>query len=279
VIQARAKLKINTMIVDDEPLARKGLALRLGSYENINIVGVCNNGIEAVSLIPQIRPDLVFLDIQMPGLNGFQVINKLRELNQPIPLIIFVTAFDTYAIKAFDIHALDYVLKPVDENRLKVAVDKVAQYFLSHEEAGHKHKLAKLVADFTGDDCEDILRRLAMGEDIRTNQYSDILAIKDGSEVTRVDIKDIQWIDAAGDYMCVHATDKTHIMRRTMKELDEDLDPRKFVRVHRSAIVNINYVQKLVSHVSGEYHLILENGSELKVSRSHRDRVKEMIKL
>jgi two-component system LytT family response regulator len=272
-------LKINTMIVDDEPLARKGLALRLGSYENINIVGVCNNGIEAVSLIPQIRPDLVFLDIQMPGLNGFQVINKLRELNQPIPLIIFVTAFDTYAIKAFDIHALDYVLKPVDENRLKVAVDKVAQYFLSHEEAGHKHKLAKLVADFTGDDCEDILRRLAMGEDIRTNQYSDILAIKDGSEVTRVDIKDIQWIDAAGDYMCVHATDKTHIMRRTMKELDEDLDPRKFVRVHRSAIVNINYVQKLVSHVSGEYHLILENGSELKVSRSHRDRVKEMIKL
>ncbi|MFT4938712.1 MAG: two-component system LytT family response regulator [Paraglaciecola sp.] len=277
--QARAKLKINTMIVDDEPLARKGLSLRLGSYENINIVGVCNNGIEAVALIPQLRPDLVFLDIQMPGLNGFQVINKLRELNQPIPLIIFVTAFDTYAIKAFDIHALDYVLKPVDEKRLKIAVDKVAQYFTLHEEGGHKHKLAKLVADFTGDDCEEILRRLASGEKLNTERYAEILAIKDGSEVTRVNIKDIQWIDAAGDYMCVHATDKTHIMRRTMKELDEELDPRKFVRVHRSAIVNINYVKKLVSHVSGEYHLILENGSELKVSRSHRDRVKEMINL
>jgi two-component system LytT family response regulator len=265
--------------VDDEPLARKGLALRLADYDNINVVGECKNGIEAVSLIPQLRPDLVFLDIQMPGLNGFQVINKLRELNQPIPLIIFVTAFDTYAIMAFDIHALDYVLKPVDGKRLQAAVDKVAQYIALHEEEGHKHKLAKLVADYTGDDCEDILRKLASGEEINTNPYGEILAIKDGSEVTRVNINDIQWVDAAGNYMCVHATEQTHIMRRTMKELEDDLDPRKFVRVHRSAIVNINYVQKLVSHISGEYHLILSNGSELKVSRSHRDQVKEMIKL
>ena len=171
------------------------------------------------------------------------------------------------------------MLKPVDEKRLKVAVDKVAEYFTLHQEDGHKHKLAKLVAEFTGDDCEDILRRLASGEQLTSNTYPEVLAIKDGSEVTRVNVKDIQWIDAAGDYMCVHTTDKTHIMRRTMKELDEELDPRKFVRVHRSAIVNINYVQKLVSHISGEYHLILENGSELKVSRSHRDQVKEMIKL
>ena len=272
-------MKINTIIVDDEPLARKGLSLRLAEYENINLVGECKNGIEAVSLIPQLRPDLVFLDIQMPGLNGFQVINKLRELKQPIPLIIFVTAFDTYAIKAFDIHALDYVLKPVDGKRLQEAVDKVAQYIALHQEGGHKHKLAKLVADYTGDDCEDILRKLANGEEINTNPYGEILAIKDGSEVTRVSINDIQWIDAAGDYMCVHATGQTHIMRRTMKELEEELDPKKFVRVHRSAIVNINYVQKLVSHISGEYHLILSNGSELKVSRSHRDQVKEMIKL
>jgi two-component system LytT family response regulator len=275
----RNGLKINTIIVDDEPLARKGLALRLAEYTNINLVGECKNGIEAVSLIPQLRPDLVFLDIQMPGLNGFQVINKLRELKQTIPLIIFVTAFDSYAIKAFDIHALDYVLKPVDGKRLQAAVDKVAQYIVLHEEGGHKHKLAKLVADYTGDDCEEILRKLASGEEIKTHPYGKILAIKDGSEVTRVNINDIQWIDAAGDYMCVHATNQTHIMRRTMKELEDNLDPRKFVRVHRSAIVNINYVQKLVSHISGEYHLILSNGTELKVSRSHRDQVKGMIKL
>lgn len=273
------KMRISTVIVDDEPLARKGLSLRLAEFDNIEIVGECKNGIEAVTLIPQVRPDLVFLDIQMPGLNGFQVINKLQELKQPMPLIVFVTAFDSYAIKAFDVHALDYVLKPVDGKRLQDAVDKVLLTLEREQQDGNNQKLARLVADFTGDDCEDILRRLASGESITTNSYPDILAIKDGSEVTRVAINEIQWIDAAGDYMCVHATEKTHIMRRTMKELENDLDPKKFVRAHRSAIVNINFVQKMISHISGEYHLILNNGTELKVSRSHRDRVKEMIKL
>jgi two-component system LytT family response regulator len=273
------RLRISVIIVDDEPLARKGLSLRLAEFENIDIVGECKNGIEAVTLIPQVRPDLVFLDIQMPGLNGFQVINKLQELKQPIPLIVFVTAFDSYAIKAFDIHALDYVLKPVDERRLKDAIDKVLLTLEQKQQDGHNQKLARLVADFTGDDCEDILRKLASGESITSNLYPDILAIKDGSEVTRVAINDIQWIDAAGDYMCVHATDQTHIMRRTMKELEQELDPRKFIRAHRSAIVNIKFVQKMISHISGEYHLILNNGTELKVSRSYRDRVKEMVKL
>ncbi|MCV2885251.1 LytTR family DNA-binding domain-containing protein [Aestuariibacter sp. AA17] len=269
--------KIKAMIVDDEPLARKGLAVRLEQFDNVEVVGECHNGLEAVTLIPQLQPDLVFLDIQMPGLNGFQVINKLRELNQTIPLIVFVTAYDSYAIKAFDIHALDYVLKPIDETRLSEAMDKVSTVLSMHQEGDHKHRLAKLVADFTGDDCEEILRKLASGESLDSPTYPDILAIKDGSEVTRVNVDRIQWIDAAGDYMCVHTEGDTHIMRRTMKELEEELDPKKFVRVHRSAIVNIQYVSKLVSHVSGEYHLVLNNGTELKVSRSHRDRVKDMI--
>jgi two-component system LytT family response regulator len=272
-------MKISTVIVDDEPLARKGLSLRLAEFDNIGIVGECKNGIEAVAMIPQVRPDLVFLDIQMPGLNGFQVINKLQELQQPIPLIVFVTAFDSYAIKAFDIHALDYVLKPVDEIRLKAVIDRVLLTLEQKQQDANNQKLAELVAKFTGDDCEDILRRLASGESISSHTYPEILAIKDGSEVTRVAVNDIQWIDAAGDYMCVHAIDQTHIMRRTMKELEQELDPKMFVRAHRSAIVNIKFVQKMISHISGEYHLILNNGAELKVSRSHRDRVKEMIKL
>lgn len=272
-------LKIRTLIVDDEPLARKGLSLRLADFENIELVGECKNGVDAVALIPQLRPDLVFLDIQMPGLNGFQVIHKLQELNQIIPIIVFVTAFDSYAIKAFDIHALDYILKPLDSQRLATAVEKVEHYISLKTEGDNSQKLVRLVADFTGDDCEDILRKLASGESISNHSFPDILAIKDGSEITRVNISEIQWIDAAGDYMCVHTSNQTHIMRKTMKELDQQLDPRKFVRVHRSAIVNINYVQKLISHISGEYHLILSNGSELKVSRSHRDKVKEMIKI
>ena len=270
---------LRTIILDDEPLALRLLAAKLGKLPNIDIVAQCSNGREAIAAVIDFAPDLLFLDIQMPGLNGFQVINKLQELKQPIPLIVFVTAFDSYAIKAFDIHALDYVLKPVDERRLRDAVDKVQLTLKRKQQDGDNQKLARLVADFTGDDCEDILRKLASGEPITTNSYPDILAIKDGSEVTRVAVNDIQWIDAAGDYMCVHATEQTHIMRRTMKELEKDLDPKKFVRTHRSAMVNIKFVQKMVSHISGEYHLILNNGTELKVSRSHRDRVKEMIKL
>ncbi|WP_158970023.1 LytTR family DNA-binding domain-containing protein [Paraglaciecola sp. L3A3] len=272
-------MKINTLIVDDEPLARKGLSIRLSEYDNIELVGECKNGNEAIDLIPKVKPDLIFLDIQMPGLNGFQVINRLRELQQSIPLIVFVTAYDSYAIKAFEIHALDYLLKPVDDDRLNEAINKACMTLAIKEKSGQNEKLVQLVAGLTGDDCEDILRKLASGENIESQVFPDVLAIKDGSEVTRVAVKDVQWIDAAGDYMCVHAAEQTHIMRRTMKELEKDLDPKKFVRIHRSAIVNINYVQKLVSHISGEYHLILTNGEELKVSRSHRDRVKTMIKL
>ncbi|WP_438865041.1 LytR/AlgR family response regulator transcription factor [Neptunicella sp.] len=271
--------KIKTLIVDDEPLARRGLSVRLANFPQIELLGECHNGSEAAVKIIELKPDLVFLDIQMPGMNGFQVINYLTERQHPLPLIIFVTAFDSYAIKAFEVHALDYVLKPVDDQRLQMAVDKVTDYFQLQSQSQQKYTLASLVADFTGDDCEDILRNLAEGKPINMSQYPDVLAVKDGSEVTRISMANIKWIDAAGDYMCVHTVDGTHIMRSTMKELEEALDPRLFVRVHRSAIVNIKYVAKMVSHISGEYHLILSCDTELKVSRSNRDKVKSMIGL
>ncbi len=271
--------KIKTLIVDDEPLARSGLRLRLEKFDDVEVVAECQNGLDAVSMISQHRPDLVFLDIQMPGLNGFQVINKLKELKQPIPMIVFVTAYDSYAIKAFDVHAIDYLLKPADDERLGAALAKVREYFSTQHQDEQSRKLVNLVAELTGDDCDEILRKLASGETVETNPYPDVLAIKDGSEVTRVNVSDIQWIDAAGDYMCVHALDGMHIMRKTMKELEQELNPQLFVRVHRSAIANIRYVKKLVSHISGEYHLILSNDTELKVSRSHRDKVKAAMKM
>ncbi|MCW8092230.1 LytR/AlgR family response regulator transcription factor [Alteromonas sp. ASW11-130] len=269
---------IKTIVVDDEPLARRGLRARLDGHSDIEVVAECQNGVDAVSKISQLRPDLVFLDIQMPGLNGFQVIQKLKELKQPIPVIVFVTAYDSYAIKAFDVHALDYLLKPADNERLTSSLKKVREYFANQYHDAQSQKLVNLVSELTGDDCEEILRKLAKGEKIETDPYPDILAIKDGSEVTRVAVNDIQWIDAAGDYMCVHALDGMHIMRKTMKELEQELNPKTFVRVHRSAIANIRYVKKLVSHISGEYHLILQNDTELKVSRSHRDKVKAAMK-
>lgn len=270
---------MKAIIVDDERLARQELRSMLQRHPEIDIVAEAKNAIDAEEKIRTLSPDLVFLDIQMPGLNGFQVIHKLRELKQPIPMIVFVTAYDSYAIKAFDVHALDYLLKPADDERLGAALNKVREYYSTQHQDEQSQKLVSLVAELTGDNCEEILRKLANGEPVETNPYPDVLAIKDGSEVTRVNVQDIQWIDAAGDYMCVHALDGMHIMRKTMKELEQELNPQFFVRVHRSAIANIRFVKKLVSHISGEYHLILQNDTELKVSRSHRDKVKAAMKM
>jgi two-component system LytT family response regulator len=272
--------KIRTLIIDDEPLARKGLLVRLAGSESIQVIGECTNGREAISAIKTQKPDLVFLDIQMPVFNGFQVLHQLEAENIELPVVVFVTAYEQYAMKAFEVHALDYLLKPVEDNRLMEAIHKAEERFNSKQDVGQKQRLASLVSQFTGDDCEDILRRLAKGESLESQRYPDHLSIKDGGEVTVLKTRMISWIDAAGDYMCVHSVDgKTHIMRKTMKELESELNPDKFVRIHRSVIVNKNLVEKLVTHANGEYHLILENGQELKVSRSYKERAKEIINL
>lgn len=271
-------MTIRTIIVDDEPLARRGLAVRLKAFDNIEIISECRNGEEALEVVKTKQPDLMFLDIQMPGLNGFQVLKALENLDQPVPLVVFVTAFDQYAIKAFDVHALDYLLKPLDEERLQATIEKVQGYFVKRQDASHKAKLVRLVSEVTGENSDEILRHLASGEPIETRRYPDVLAIKDGGEITRVKLNTVEWIDAAGDYMCVHTDSETHILRKTMKELEAELDPEIFIRVHRSAMVNINQVIKLYTHENGDYYIVLANNKELKVSRSYRDRIKQAIK-
>ncbi|ATC98565.1 MAG: LytR/AlgR family response regulator transcription factor [Pseudoalteromonas spongiae] len=266
---------IKTLIVDDEPLARKGLSIRLRDFPQIEVVGLCKNGEEALAECKRQQVDLMFLDIQMPGLSGLEVVKQLSESALGIPAIVFVTAFDQYAVKAFEIHALDYLLKPVDDNRLKKAVEKVQTYLKSQEDTSHKRKLASFVAGITGNNCEEILKKLAAGDKLEETRFPESIAVKEQGEIVRVQVSSIQWVDAAGDYMCLHCADgKTHILRKTMKELEAELDPKEFVRVHRSAIVNSKQINKLVTQVSGEYLLVLENGQELKVSRSYRDKVK-----
>ncbi|MFT7007914.1 MAG: two-component system LytT family response regulator [Colwellia sp.] len=280
-------MTFNTIIVDDEPLARKGLAIRLQVYSDINVVAQCCNGREAIEAIRAYQVDLMFLDIQMPGLNGFQVIEEIMQQGLKMPMVVFATAFDQYAIKAFEVHALDYILKPTDEVRLNQTIDKVRQYFNSSIDTKHKLKLIRLVSDVTGNDCQQILTELVSNKPVSLSPYSDVLAIKDGSEIHRVSVSDIIWIDAAGDYMCVHACDdsansvinnrheNTHILRKTMKQLEEYLDPKLFIRIHRSTIVNKHYIQKFSCQLSGEYFLVLKNGKELKVSRSYKEKVKQ----
>ncbi len=278
-------MTFRTIIVDDEPLARKGLNIRLQDFKDIDVIAQCNNGREAIEAIRAYQVDLMFLDIQMPGLNGFQVIEEIENQGLKMPMVVFATAFDQYAIKAFEVHALDYILKPADEERLAQTLDKVRQHFKSSTDAEHKSKLIRLVSDVTGNDCQQILSELANNQPVSVSHYSDILAIKDAGEVSRVPVKDIIWIDAAGDYMCVHACDHlsvdnhetTHILRKTMKQLEEHLDPKLFIRNHRSTIVNKDYIQKFCNQVNGEYFLVLKNGKELKVSRSYKEKVKKAI--
>lgn len=276
-------MPLKSIIVDDEPLARKGLAVRLAEYQDIELIAQCSNGREALEIIEEFSPDLIFLDIQMPGLSGFDVIESIIKQGLKMPAVVFVTAFDQYALKAFEVHALDYILKPADDKRLEQTIDKIKDYFRSSLGSEQKTKLIRLVSDVTGNDYQQILSDLDNNQDLHISTYSDILAIKDGGEVSRVPVKDILWVDAAGDYMCVHVLDgnkvqeNTHILRKTMKELEVCLDPKQFIRNHRSTIVNKHFIDKFYSQMNGEYYLVLQNGKELKVSRSYKDKVKQAV--
>jgi len=261
---------LKAIIVDDEELACKGLKMRLEQIEQVEVVDTCVSSRQALESIIEHEPDLLFLDIQMPGMTGFEVIAEIQS--DLMPLVIFVTAFDAFAIDAFKVHAVDYLLKPVEEERLKEAVNRAASVHEQRGVIGEKQRLLEMVVNLTGKSASAIGELLKDPEQV--SSCSDRLAIKDGSTTTFVPVKDIDWIDAAGDYMCIHVDGKTHIMRTTMKELEIKLDPGKFQRVHRSTIVNLQRVDKVSSHINGEFHLTLSCGSSLKMSRSYKEKVK-----
>lgn len=264
---------LRTIVVDDESLARRGLRLRLQALDGVEVVAECRNGREALAEIREQTPDLVFLDIQMPGMDGLDLVRELQS--DDMPLIVFVTAYDHYAVQAFDLHAVDYVLKPVDEERLEEAVSRARGLLGDRDASRDKARLLGLVRTMTGRSEDDIAALLddpsaLEGEGKR---YPERLTIRDGSVTTLVPMESIDWVDAAGDYMCVHASGETHVMRITMKALEAQLDPERFARIHRSTIVNVNRVVKVCSHINGEFFLSLACGARLKMSRSYRDRI------
>jgi len=262
--------KIRAVIVDDESLARKGLMLRLSELGQVDVVRECQNGKEALEAIAELAPDLVFLDIQMPGMTGFDVVERLQQDN--MPLVVFVTAYDEYAVNAFEVNAVDYLLKPIEQERLAAALEKVRAKLGSQRSDDEKKRLLEIVIGLTGKSEQAVYELLQTG--VNPAQFSEKLAIKDGASTTFVQVRDIDWIDAAGDYMCVHVKGETLIMRTTMKELESQLDPSVFQRVHRSTIVNLNRVEKVSSHINGEFHLTLTCGTSLKMSRSYKDKVR-----
>jgi two-component system LytT family response regulator len=264
-------MTIRTLIVDDEPLARRGLELRLREYSDISIVRQCANGREALAAIAEEAPDLMFLDIQMPGMSGLDLVANVPQ--ESMPMVVFVTAFDRFAINAFEAHALDYLLKPVDEKRLAAAVDRVRAQWQQQQAVAQREQLMALLAEVKGNGEITVDPATAPP----APRYARMLPIRSGRETVRLDVTTIDWIDAAGDYMCLHADGQTHVLRATMKELEEMLDPAVFQRVHRSTIVNLARVKSLRPHLNGECFLKLQSGQEVKLSRSFRDKVEMLL--
>ena len=266
---------IRAIIVDDEPLARRGLELRLGAFSDFQIVAQCANGREALEAVVQHAPDLMFLDIEMPGIDGFEVLRRIPQTS--MPMVVFVTAFDRYAIEAFDAHALDYLLKPLVDERLERTLAHVRDQFAQRKSVKHREQLVALLASVTGAGQLDAEELLARGVPGAPRRFPEVLPIRLGRETVRLPVASIEWVDAAGDYMCVHAEGRTHVVRATMKQFEERLDPADFQRIHRSTIVNIRRIRKLKPHTNGEYFLTLEGGHELKLSRSYRDRLERIL--
>ena len=250
--------KTRVLVADDEPLARERLRMLLAAEDWIDLVAECPDGTSTVAAIQKLQPDLVFLDVQMPGHNGFEVIEAVGA--DRMPTVIFVTAYDEYALKAFEVHALDYLLKPFGRERFRETL---------------KHARASLERRRAG----DLGRRLmALVNDIKPEAPKlDRLVVKSGGRVFFLRTDDLDWIEAAGNYVRLHLGEEAHLFRETMTRMEARLDTRRFVRIHRSRIVNTERIKELQPWFNGEYVVVLRNGARLPLSRGYRDKLQEQL--
>jgi two-component system LytT family response regulator len=249
--------KIRTLIVDDEPLARRGIRAQLDEEEDIEIVSECRNGLEAVAAIEEQSPDLVFLDVQMPELDGFGVLEAVGV--DRMPVVIFVTAYDQYALRAFDVHALDYLLKPVDAERFASALQRARKQIERHN-------------------AQDLNQRLqSFLDDLQAKQkFTERLVIKSGGRIFFLNVQEIDWIEAADNYVRLHVGRDSHLLRETMNHLEKRLDPDHFLRVHRSRIINIRQIKELQPLFRGEYDIMLQDGTRLESGRGYREKLQKL---
>jgi two-component system, LytTR family, response regulator len=265
-------MTIRTILVDDEKLAIQGLEHRLSNYPDVEIIDTCLNGREAIRSIKTNKPDLVFLDIQMPGFDGFSVVSGLMEVEPP--LFVFVTAYSDHALRAFEAQATDYLMKPVDDQRLADTLDRVRLRLSEKKSAEEAGRLMEALTEHAPEAAEEMSDS---GDTLAANRFEKLINIKDRGQIFRVDVDTIERIDAAGDYMCIYTGDNTLILRETMKDLERRLDPRRFQRIHRSTIVNLDLVKQVKPHTNGECFLVLDSGAQVKVSRSYRDVVARFV--
>jgi two-component system, LytTR family, response regulator len=250
--------KVRVLVADDEPLARERLKLLLAREDWVELVAECPNGSDTIASIEKLQPDLVFLDVQMPGATGFEVIEAVGP--ERMPLVVFVTAFDQYALRAFDVHALDYLLKPFDRDRFDQALGRARQQLERRSNGDLERRLLQLV------------------EDLKPSaQRLERFVIKSGGRVFFVRAEEIDWIEAAGNYVKLHVGDEGHLFRETMNALEAQLDSQTFFRIHRCHIVNIERIKELQPWFNGEYVVFLKNGTRLTLSRGYREKLQERI--
>jgi two-component system LytT family response regulator len=248
---------MRALIVDDEPLAREGIRQLLRQEPDIEICGECSDGLEGIGEIERKRPDLLFLDVQMPEIDGFEVLDSLHV--DRLPAVIFVTAYDQYAVRAFDVHAVDYLLKPLDQKRFREALDR-ARRQRAHEKQ---------------EEVVESLRALLKEARLR-RKFVERFVARSVGKIQIVRATDVDWIDADADYACLHCQGKKHLIRQTMNSLERQLDPERFMRIHRSSIVNLDRVKELQTLSHGDCILLLEDGTRLTMSRTYRERFDRM---
>ena len=251
-------VRIRALVVDDEKLARERVRDMLHGDPEIEVIGECANGREAIEAVKKKSPDLVFLDVQMPGKNGLDVLDSLAA--ELMPAVIFVTAYDQYAVRAFEVHALDYLLKPFDQARFQKALERAKAQILS----GRKGEIGQ--------------RIMSALEQMRAKpEYLERLVVKTNGRVFFVKTCEIDWLEAEGNYVRLHSGKESYLLRETITSLESQLDPKVFMRVHRSAIVNINQIQELQPWFHGEYRVMLNGGIQLTLTRSYKDRLHDLL--
>jgi two-component system LytT family response regulator len=251
-------MRIRLLIVDDEPLARDKIRTMVAGDPEIEITGECTNGAEAVAAVQSLRPDLMLLDVQMPQIDGFAVLDALKS--DYLPLVIFVTAFDHYAIQAFEVHALDYLLKPFDRERFQAAIEHAKTYLGGARNGQLDQRILSLLKQLEAD-----------------AKYLERLVVKTEGRVFFLLTAEIDWIEAEGNYVNVHTARKSHLLRESISSLEAQLDPKEFIRIHRSTIVNLRRVKELQPWSHGEYQVILHDGTQLMLSRNYRDNLQHVL--
>jgi two-component system LytT family response regulator len=255
-------MKIRTLIVDDEPLARERLRTLLEAEPDIEVVGECGDGRTAVEMLQAQDLDLVFLDIQMPELDGFEVLEQAEPQNMPV--VVFVTAFSQHAIKAFEVHALDYLLKPFDRDRFRTALDRARTHLKRAQTGELNQKLTALLADLRPETKTEA-------------KPSDRLVIKSGGKVLFVKTAEIDWVEADDNYLNLHVGAESHMLRETMANLETRLNPSQFLRISRSTMVNVERIKELQPMFHGDYTVILRNGTRLTLSRGYREKLQHLL--